>query len=69
MRIDVRKRGDLKYIRRAQPFLNGVKVPKCVMADDEQGVIERYATDEQGLITKPLHTITEYGFVRIELAE
>lgn len=77
MRLDVRNKEEFQRAKRAKPFLNGVFVPKCVMADEEAGVIERWETDEQGRVIafqvgdgeRSPRLIREYGIVRIELAE
>jgi len=62
----MRNPADRLRSKNARVFLNGVLVPMCVMANEEAGVIKRYATNEQGQIIAPLQMIVEFGSVRIE---
>jgi len=53
-------------------FLDGVEQDRCTMADDEEGVIERYLLDGNGehLIEDDCaQTEIVYGMVRIEETE
>ena len=76
MKSDIRNPEDAERLRHAKVTisLNGVRVPECVMADEEAGVIERWDINEHGHI-KAFHDtgqptprlIREYGTVRIEI--
>jgi len=78
MRSDIRNPEDAARLRHATVtvFLNGVRVPECVMADEEAGVIERWDIDERGHVrafydtgTPMPRLIREHGTVRIEIEE
>jgi len=67
MRIDVRTDKPPAY--GAKVFLDGESVRECVMADDEEGIVEAYITDEYGRVGYPARTRIKHGAVRIELPE
>lgn len=48
-------------------YLNDVLVSQCVMFDTDEGVIERWKTNEKGRIVAPPTRIREYGTVRVEV--
>lgn len=69
---------DEPLARKATSYLNDVKVPRCVFADEEAGYIERWETNDQGRIVaffneqskkREPRRIREYGTVRIEIAQ
>jgi hypothetical protein len=76
MRVSVyRDDPGLAKFRTHQPckaYLNGVEMHNVVMADEEQGVLERYQTDDRGNLVirgsgheSSLITETLQGLVRI----
>lgn len=73
MKLDIRREEDRLQCRRATVYLDSVKVPKCVMADEEAGVVEFYQTNDAGQIVlgparRPI-IVQQHGAVRIELAD
>jgi len=72
MRLSIDNPADYERRLRATIYLDGVKVPYCILADDEQGVILEHRKDEHGaFIWNDDHTdaraFERHGTVRIEL--
>lgn len=74
MKSDIRNPADAVKAKNATVFLDGVRVEKCVMADEENGVVEIYETNEHGRVflhpgEKEPRSFMRYGVVRIEFKD
>lgn len=64
MRINYMQARDLNINHRIKIFLNGELVNKCLMADEEMGLVE-LVTENYEVINNDIASFFEYGRVRI----